>query len=152
MLEVLTTHTQPPKKQFAVPTVVKLSGCLRFFAEGGYQTGVGKDYDVSLAQSTFSMVLTEVVNIFENHLCPMWINVPKSPDEKKKIALAFYAKHKIPGVIGCIDGTHVQIIAPADNKHLFFNRKGKFSLNVTLVSFLSQDLPDSFNLICKGTK
>lgn len=98
------------------------------------------------------MVLTGVVSIFERHLYPMWINVPKSAEEKKKIALAFYAKHKIPDVIGCVDGTHVEIIAPAEDKHLFFNQNGKFSLNVTLVSFLSQDLLENFNLICKGMK
>lgn len=28
-------------------------------------------------------------------------------------------KHGIAGVVGCIDGTHVNIIAPAENKHLF---------------------------------
>lgn len=139
LLEVLT-QIQPAKKQFAVAPVVKLCGCLRFFAEGGYQTGVGKDFDVSLAQSTFSVVLTEVVNIFETHLCPKWINVPTTKEEKKKIARGFYVKHNIPGVIGCIDGTHVQIIAPSENKHLYYNRKGKFSLNVMLVSILSQDL------------
>uniref|UniRef100_A0A1I8M7X3 Uncharacterized protein n=1 Tax=Musca domestica TaxID=7370 RepID=A0A1I8M7X3_MUSDO len=50
--------------------------------------------------------------------------------EKLTIALEFYKKHRISGVVGCIDGTHVQIIAPTDNKHLFYNRK--FSMNVLL--------------------
>lgn len=108
---------------------------MRFFAEGGYQTGIGKDSDVNLAQSTFSMVLKEVLNVFEAHLCPVWINVAKTAAEKRQIALAFYKKYNIPGVMGCIDGTHVQIIAPSINKHLYYNRKGKFSLNVMLVGF-----------------
>lgn len=81
-------------------------------------------------------MLAEVVEVFQRHLCPVWIKVPTSADEKRKIALAFYLKHKIPGVVGCIDGTHVQVIAPTNNKHLFYNRKGRFSLNVMLVSFL----------------
>ncbi|XP_067642467.1 putative nuclease HARBI1 [Eurosta solidaginis] len=42
-------------------------------------------------------------------------------------------KHGIPSVIGCIDGTHVRIIAPAENKHLYYNRKGYYSLNVMLM-------------------
>lgn len=134
LLEVLTSHVQPTKKIFAIPPIVKLNTTLRFFAEGGYQTGIGKDCDVSQAQSSVSKVLTEVVNIFEIHLCPKWIKFCKSSEEKRKIALAFYLQHGIPGVIGCVDGTHVHIIAPSNNKHHYYNRKGKFSLNVMLVS------------------
>lgn len=65
---MLTSHYQPNKRQSGVSPIVKLSGCLRFFAEGGYQTGVGNDFEVSLAQPTFSKVLNEVVDIFEMHL------------------------------------------------------------------------------------
>ncbi|XP_037957662.1 putative nuclease HARBI1 [Teleopsis dalmanni] len=130
----LLEELQPAKKQFAVAPIVKLSACLRFFAEGAYQTGVGKDHDVALTQPTFSKVLSEVLNIFETHLCPKWIRVPKTSEEKRKIAAAFYVKHNIPGVIGCIDRTHVRIIAPKENKHIYYNRKGYYSLNVMLVS------------------
>ncbi|XP_036340840.1 putative nuclease HARBI1 [Rhagoletis pomonella] len=133
LLEVLTTHVLPAKKQFAVSPIVKLSGVLRFFAEGGYQTGVGKDHDVSVAQSSLSKILTEVLEIFEKHLCPKWIQVAKTAEEKRKIAQALYVRHGFPGVMGCIDGTHVRIIAPTENKHLYYNRKGNYSLNVMLL-------------------
>lgn len=136
LLRVLTLHAEQAKKTFAVPPIVKLSGCLRFLAEGGYQTGIGKDCDVSLAQSTFSKVLAEVLEVFETNLCHVWIQMPRTMEEKRKIVRAFYIKHGIPGVVGCIDGTHVQIIAPAENKHLFYNRKGKYSLNVMLVNII----------------
>lgn len=109
---------------------------MRFFAEGGYQTGVGKDSDVALAQPTVSKFLAEVVRIFEAQLCPVWIKMPTTTEEKRKIALAFYTKYKIPGVIGCVDGTHIQIIAPSKNKHLFYNRKGNYSMNAMLVNVL----------------
>lgn len=133
LLKVLTNYTPRRKKQFAVAPIVKLSACLRFFAEGGYQTGVGKDHDVGLAQSSFSKVLTEVLDVFGTYLCPRWVQFPTTQEEKAKIALSFYGKHKIPGVVGCVDGTHVRIIAPSENKHLYYNRKGYFSLNVMLV-------------------
>ncbi|XP_065366368.1 putative nuclease HARBI1 [Calliphora vicina] len=133
LLQILTLHSQPPKNSSGVSSVLKLSACLRIFAEGGYQTGVGKDSDVALAQPTFSKVLTEVVRILEAQLCPVWIKFPTTAEEKRKIALAFYIKYKIPGVIGCVDGTHIQIIAPSKNKHLFYNRKGNYSLNATLI-------------------
>ncbi|XP_036322241.1 uncharacterized protein LOC118736254 [Rhagoletis pomonella] len=105
LLDVLTANTEAPKKAFAISPIAKLSGCLRFLAEGGYQTGVGKDCDVSLAQSSFSKVLTEVLTVFGRHLCPQWIKVSESEEENRNIARAFYIKHDIPGVMGCIDGT-----------------------------------------------
>ncbi|XP_058840830.1 putative nuclease HARBI1 [Topomyia yanbarensis] len=53
--------------------------------------------------------------------------------EINAIKLGFYAKTGFPGVIGCVDGTHVSIIPPARDKHLYYNRKGFHSLNVMLV-------------------
>jgi hypothetical protein len=39
-------------------------------------------------------------------------------------------KFNIPGVIGCVDGTHVRITAPNVDEPSFVNRKGFHSLNV----------------------
>ena len=61
-------------------------------------------------------------------------NLPDGCRNKKKTVKFFYEKFGIPAVLGCIDGTHVNIIAPKDAKHLYRNRKQKFSLYVTLVS------------------
>ncbi|XP_049890978.1 putative nuclease HARBI1 isoform X2 [Epinephelus moara] len=36
----------------------------------------------------------------------------------------------IPGIVGCIDGTHVQIQAPSEHEYLYVNRKGYHSINV----------------------
>lgn len=41
-------------------------------------------------------------------------------------------KH-FPGVIGCIDGTHVWITAPHDHEMDFVNRKGYHSINVQVI-------------------
>ena len=38
-----------------------------------------------------------------------------------------------PGVIGCVDCTHVRILAPTTNEHEFINRKGQHSINVQLI-------------------
>lgn len=40
----------------------------------------------------------------------------------------------MPGVIGCIDCTHIAITRPVEEEHTFFNRKGYHSLNVQMVS------------------
>lgn len=42
----------------------------------------------------------------------------------------FEEKTKIPGVIGCIDGTHIAIKAPKENKESYFNRKRRYSISL----------------------
>ncbi|XP_055913458.1 putative nuclease HARBI1 [Eupeodes corollae] len=132
LLDTLSDSFPIAKKSFAVPKIVRLSACLRFFAEGGYQRGVGKDHDVGIAQSTFSEVLSNFLNIFEENLCPEWIK-SQTAEEQRSTNLHFFEKYKLPGVIGCIDGTHVRIVGPHASQHLFFNRKGFYSLNVLLI-------------------
>lgn len=51
----------------------------------------------------------------------------------------FYEKHQMPGVIGCIDCTHVAIVAPPVDheqypERVYVNRKNYHSINVQLVS------------------
>lgn len=51
----------------------------------------------------------------------------------------FYARYQFPGIIGCVDCTHVAIIGPPVNdelypEHIYINRKGYHSINVQLVS------------------
>ena len=42
-------------------------------------------------------------------------------------------KSGIPGIVGCIDGTHVRIQAPSEHEYLYVNRKGYHSINVQIV-------------------
>lgn len=46
----------------------------------------------------------------------------------------FMERLHFPGIIGCIDGTHVAIIRLNDHEETYFNRKNYNSLNVLLVS------------------
>ena len=45
----------------------------------------------------------------------------------------FYAMSNFPRVIGCIDGTHIRIIAPSENSHSYIIRKGYHSINAMAV-------------------
>lgn len=120
----------------SVLPIIKLTAAIRFFAEGNYQKGVGNDYNVGLAQSTTSKCLSETINILENEICPTVISFPTSEEEKRNVKMGFFQKTGFPSILGCVDGTHVRIIAPSkDQQHLFYNRKGFHSLNVMLVSF-----------------
>ena len=56
-----------------------------------------------------------------------------SPAELQVVKRGFYDKGGFPGVIGCVDGTHVRIQAPSTNENDFVNRKGFHSINVQAV-------------------
>lgn len=48
----------------------------------------------------------------------------------------FYEKFNFRGAIGVIDCTHVAIIAPDENEHVYVNRKNYHSINVQLVNIV----------------
>lgn len=48
--------------------------------------------------------------------------------------VSFYRNYGIPGVIGCIDGSHFKIVVPnKEEEHLYYSRKHYHSLNVQMV-------------------
>ncbi len=53
-----------------------------------------------------------------------------SRQEIFQIAGAFQQNYRVPRTIGCIDGTHIHIKAPAEGEWAYVNRKGRHSLNV----------------------
>ncbi|XP_050559859.1 putative nuclease HARBI1 [Spodoptera frugiperda] len=58
-------------------------------------------------------------------------------DEPPVKRLRFYQKFGFPGILGCIDGTHVAILRPHIHEERYYNRKGFHSLNVVyLLPFL----------------
>lgn len=112
----------------------KVAACLRFFAEGNYQHGVGKDNQLNISQSTFSKILSEVLVAFEEILCPKWISAKMDDETQEDARMHFFQKSSIPGVVMAVDGTHVKIFTPSVDRHLFYNRKGYHSINVMLVN------------------
>ncbi|KAI8115046.1 putative nuclease HARBI1 [Lucilia cuprina] len=118
----------------AIPPLLKVCAALRFFAEGSFQKSHGNDFNLGMAQPTLSVVLKEVVKLIEEKNCTHWIVSKMTEEEKTKNKNYFYSKTKFPGVVGCIDGTHVHIMGPKEDvRHLYLNRKGYFSLNVLLM-------------------
>ncbi|XP_017461174.1 PREDICTED: putative nuclease HARBI1 [Rhagoletis zephyria] len=54
-------------------------------------------------------------------------------NEKRDAKRHFFRTCGIPGVVGAVDGTHIQMIRPVENEHLYFNRKLKHSLNAMVI-------------------
>lgn len=82
--------------------------------------------------------MSEVLSVFEEVLCPKWINVEMDEQTKEDAKIYFYEKSSIPGITMAVDGTHVKIFTPSKDRHLFYNRKGYNSLNVMLVSIFCE--------------
>ena len=98
---------------------------LKLLASGSFQSSA-KD-NINVAQSTVSCTLSR----FMDSLLSKKKELIYMPDSvyAEEIKLQFYLLGRFPSVIGAIDGTHIPIIAPAKDEHLFVNRKGFHSLN-----------------------
>ncbi|XP_055640385.1 putative nuclease HARBI1 isoform X2 [Toxorhynchites rutilus septentrionalis] len=133
LLHIIEANINRVQRFTSVPPTIMLAASLRFFVGGNYQKGVGDDRFIGLAQPTMSKVLQSVLNTIEANVCPDVIQFPSSEQAINAIKNAFYKRTGFPGVMGCIDGTHVSIILPARDKQLYHNSEGFHSLNVMLV-------------------
>ncbi|XP_017485224.1 PREDICTED: putative nuclease HARBI1 [Rhagoletis zephyria] len=99
---------EPHLLRSSLSPMLQLATTLRFLAEGSYQTAVGNGFNE-------------------------WIQMAMDEREKHQCMQHLYEKYKIPGITGCIDGTHVKIIKPHLYEHLYYNRKGYFSMNTMII-------------------
>lgn len=113
---------------------MRLAATLKFLAQGGYQHQIGQDLHLGISQQSMSSCLTEVCEAIEKTLCPKHIVFETREEKLREAKRYFYSKSSIPGIIGAVDGTHIQIIRPNHNEHLYFNRKLKHSINAMVVS------------------
>lgn len=122
-------------RKSAITATIKLATALRFFAQGSYQLSVGNDFNLSLAQPTVSKILSEVLDAMNTTICNNWIKFEMSEDETIECKRFFYERTGFPGVIGCVDGTHIKIVGPCkSSQNLYYNRKGFFSINAMIVN------------------
>lgn len=89
-------------------------------------------FSTCMTQPTFSRALSEVCSALEA-IAPNVIKFPISEAEKQAKKEEFMEHFQFPGVIGCIDGTHVAITPSQNDEHLYFNRKRYHSKNVQII-------------------
>ncbi|XP_060809930.1 putative nuclease HARBI1 [Amyelois transitella] len=113
----------------------KILIALSFYATGSYQTPVGDSKFHPASQASVSKVLEEVtVALNRPEIFHKYVKFPLSRHEREKVKRKFYRSTRLPGVLGCVDGTHVAIVTPHEHEERYFNRKGYHSLNVLIVS------------------
>lgn len=114
-LEKETTQLRSP-----VTLEKRVAIAIRRLAKGDSFTSLSMQFGVG--SSTCHMICKE----FENHLCNIRNNYIKFPNTREKVQRIidqFEDFCEIPQIVGVIDGSHVTILAPAENKEDYFNRK-----------------------------
>lgn len=108
------------------------------YLSGCYQRPIGNDKVIALSQSSVSRCVAEVADIINESVASMFIRFPTSSEDKNEIKDKFFRKYGIPGVIGCIDCTHVVIKKPSRNvEHVYYAvRKSAHTKNVQMVCIL----------------
>nr|CAI5852796.1 unnamed protein product [Callosobruchus analis] len=101
-----------------VHPVIGLLLTLRFYATGSFQ---------GFHQSTVSRVIKKITRRISSHSR----HYIKFPENLAATKAKFQQIGNFPGIIGCIDCTHVVITSPGGpHAELFRNRKQSFSINV----------------------
>ncbi|XP_029178453.1 putative nuclease HARBI1 [Nylanderia fulva] len=112
---------------------------LRFYASGSYQNCIGKNIHMAISQPSISRCVRNVTNILNRpEIFNTWVCFPNNLQKLQQLRNKFWIKHRFPGVIGCIDCTHVAIVPPPKEdenypEHIYVNRKGYHSINVQLI-------------------
>ncbi|XP_054924575.1 putative nuclease HARBI1 [Dermacentor andersoni] len=113
----------------------KVLCALRFFATGSFQASVGSEETIRVSQSTVSECVRRVAEAVVNAGARnKWVHFPKTAEEKAAVKEGFLRRGVIPGVIGCVDGSLIAIIAPkGERKAVFMCRKGYYALNCMFI-------------------
>ncbi|KAM7287727.1 putative nuclease HARBI1 isoform X1 [Ixodes scapularis] len=128
---------------------------LRFYGTGSFQGMVASDEHVARDQKTVSVAVRAVSVAIVRRLGVQrgWIHFPETPSERFDAEKGFRLLGRIPGVIGCVDGTMVSIVGPSKNdptvtKAAYWCRKYFYALNVMVWYYTPRENPsdDFFKL------
>ena len=100
--------------------VQKVLISLKTLGSGSFQN-TAKDF-FGVSQPVVSKVLSQFVDAMVK-VSEKFIYMPRNQDEKDAVKSGFYKAAGFPGVIGCIDGSHIPIIAPSEDQ--FANRESQ---------------------------
>lgn len=115
------------KRGHALKPIDQVLIALRFYASGNFLQVIGDTIGVD--KSTVSRAVHDVSQLLSTKQSEFikWPTTASAINENKN---GFYRRRRFPGIIGCIDGTHIRIIAPSKDESDFVNRKGFHSVNV----------------------
>ncbi|KAF9795289.1 hypothetical protein SFRURICE_004661, partial [Spodoptera frugiperda] len=108
---------------------------LAFFASGSYQKILGENVRTYISQASASRAIRTVVDaINQPDIIKKYIRFPGNASEREILKQKFYEKFKIPGTIGCIDGTLISMVRPKEHEERFYCRKGYHARNAVIIN------------------
>ncbi|KAG0726515.1 putative nuclease HARBI1 [Chionoecetes opilio] len=120
------------RRNHAISALLKVVVTLRYLATGRMQLCGGDD--LGMSQSTVSRVITQTIEALATpDIVRQFIDFPTTREAVDRNMQEFQRMHGFPTVVGAIDGTHVRIIAPAQNEEIYVNRHRYHSINVQVV-------------------
>ena len=108
---VASDITRNTQQNHALSPLHQVLIALRFYASGGFLKVVGNTFSVD--KSTISHAITDGSGALAAKQ-PCFIKWPLTHDECAKIKNKFYIRGGFPGVVGCVDRTHVRLQAPTE--------------------------------------
>ena len=116
-------------RSYSIPATTQLAVALQFLATGTFQTVVASAHGVS--QTSVSRCVTAVCDALAS-IAHIYIQFPNET-RQKIIQESFFQQGGFPLVFGCIDGSHIPIIAPSCNEDIYVNRKLYHSINIQAI-------------------
>ena len=116
-------------RSHSIPTTTQLAVALQFIVTGSFQTVIAIAHGISEPSvSRWICVVSDALSSFAKE----YITFPNK-QKQTQVQHSFLNKAGFPLVLGCIDGTHVQIVAPTSNEEIFVNRKNEHSINIQAI-------------------
>lgn len=129
LLEKLESHLPyGTKRNHALSNKQRLLLTLRVLASGSFLEVVGDNFgvDKATASRAFSEIISAILHLKDELIDVAFLS--------RSAGKEWFDSHHIPRGFGCIDGTHVRILAPKRFEEEFVNRKGYHSINVQIVT------------------
>ena len=114
----------------ALPVTTQILVALRFYSTGSMQRVAGDLHGIS--QPSVSRCVHAVSKLL-THKASGYISFPTDDAAQRNNMDEFYRIANFPNVLGCIDGTQIQILSPVLNENIYVCRKGFHSLNVQAI-------------------
>jgi hypothetical protein len=118
---------QDTRFRLATPSRIRLLAFLYFITQGAGYRVVSNQFGMGI--STVSKCVHDCTTQILRHMFHTYICLPTF-DEAQQIMESWRHQTGIPGIVGAIDGTHIEIRKPAKDGEVYFNRKHFYSLNI----------------------
>ncbi|KAJ8914838.1 hypothetical protein NQ315_014851 [Exocentrus adspersus] len=98
------------RRQTKISIECRVLTALSFYASGSYQKYIGMSFLHGVSQATVSKIVNEVtLALNDERILRQYIRFPQTRQERQAVIQGFSNKFGFPGVMGCIDGTHVAL-------------------------------------------